>query len=74
MYALDLITAKAACVAAYAMKRLLSSYSGPVARFIRANDSTQLLMAPDRTHAVRSIAKMALDKITGSIDDQLRNV
>jgi hypothetical protein len=34
----------------------------------------QLLMAPDRTHAVRSIAKMALDKITGNIDSQLRNI
>ena len=32
----------------------------------------QLLMAPDRTHAIRSIAKMALDKITKSIDSQLR--
>jgi uncharacterized FlaG/YvyC family protein len=31
----------------------------------------QLLMAPDRTHAVRNIAKMALDKITGNIDSQL---
>ena len=34
----------------------------------------QLLMAPDRTHAVRSIAKMALDKITCGIDSQLRNI
>ena len=39
--ALDLVTARSSCVAAYAMKRLSSSYSGPIVRFIRANDSAQ---------------------------------
>jgi hypothetical protein len=40
-YALDSVIASSTCVAAYAMKRLSTAYTGPTARFIRASDSAQ---------------------------------
>jgi hypothetical protein len=40
-HALDSVIANSTCVAAYAMKRLSTAYTGPTARFIRASDSTQ---------------------------------
>jgi hypothetical protein len=48
MYVLDQVTATT-CVAAYAMKRLYTSYTGPVARFIRANDNNQTDFYSDGT-------------------------
>ena len=40
-YVLDSVIASSTCVAAYAMKRLSTTYTGPTARFIRASDSAQ---------------------------------
>jgi hypothetical protein len=40
-YVLDSVIASSTCVAAYAMKRLSTAYTGPTARFIRASDSAQ---------------------------------